>query len=53
MPAVLSNRLVRGEAFAAGVKLRRVGPIASASVAHCIVEPPPASRGGSGEKCLQ
>lgn len=35
--------------FAVGVKLRRVGPIAFASAAYCIVEP----RRSRGEKRLQ
>lgn len=38
-----------GEAFAVGVKLRRIGPMVVASVAYCIVEP----RLGRGEKRLQ
>jgi len=42
-PSVLSNRTScrggRGEVFAAGAKLRRVGPTTSAIGAYCIVEP--------------
>lgn len=54
-PSVLSSRpsvsLGRGgwgEAFAVGAKLRRVGPMTTASGAYCIVEPWPSSGRGMG-----
>jgi hypothetical protein len=51
-PSVLSRRppLVggRGEAFAVGGELRRIGPMTTASGAYCIVEPWPSSGRGTG-----